>query len=156
MLSKRRYRLSLIPLLSLALAGCMTTAAPSDTPQAGVAKYKRDMRLGESVSNICFAGQIGAFRLFGQDTVIVKSGLGDEFILDVAPGCSPLDIANSVAMETGKSCLAAQDNIIVAESSGVSENCTVLSIYRWNEEVDPVDLQGIRPEDVQPVMPPLK
>lgn len=138
------------------LGGCMSSPTPSEVPQTGVAAYKKDIRLGEKVGNVCFAGQIGEYRLFGRDTLIVTSGFGDEFILDIAPGCTPLEVASSVKMEPGNSCLAVQNEIVIAESSGVSANCRVQSINRWHEDVDPVDLQGIRPEDVEPVMDPLK
>lgn len=131
---------------------CATAPQSPEPPKPGIAAFKKDLRLGDKAENVCFAGQIGHARGLSQNTVIVKSGLGDEFVIEVTQDCQTLESVRSLAMEAGFSCLSDSEKIIIDGS----EKCTVQSMHRWNENVDPVDLQGIRPEDVEPIMEPLK
>lgn len=148
------HRLSiLIAGFAIALSSACVTAPKSAEPaKPGIAAFKKDVRLGNQTSNVCFASQIGDLRGMSKDTIIVKSGLGDEFIIEVTQDCQTLQSALSLSMESGFSCLSDFDKIIIDNA----EKCTVQSMHRWNENVDPVDLQGIRPEDIEPIMEPLK
>jgi len=149
----------------IAMVGCATTQQqPRRTLSAadGFTALKNDIRIGERVNRICFAGQINEHRGKTIDTVIVKSGLNREFILETAGTCANLKDAQSVELEDGFSCLAQSDSLLVYGSASnpdspfSEERCTINSIHRWNEEVDPVDLGGLRPEDYEPTIPPLK
>lgn len=152
--------LGLIGVLAL---GCATTQDPETQSQKGIAAFAQDVRLGEQVSRICFASQIDGFRAASKDTVIVESGLRKEFILETMGSCQNLRHAQAIGLEKGISCLTEFDNILVFDSAfGTqstpfsNERCAIKSIHRWNEDVDPVDLEGIPPEDLEPIMAPLK
>jgi len=151
-------------LAALALLGC--TSTPTDTaekPASGIAALKEDPRLGEQVGRICFASRIDGFRNATKNTVIVESGLKKEFILETMGSCQNLRHAQAIGLPSGFSCLSELDSLMVYDSSfGTqttpfsNERCAIRSIHRWNEDVDPTDLGGIRPEDVEPIMEPLK
>jgi len=154
-----------LAVLALIIVGCTTapTDSGADGNLKGIAKLAGDPRLGEPVKRICFASRIDGFRSSTKDTIIVESGLKKEFILETMPGCNNLRNAQAIGLDTGFSCLSALDSLLVYDSSfGTQttpfsqEKCAIKSIHRWNENADPVDLGGIRPEDVEPIMPPLK
>ena len=124
----------------LFLAACQTTNADEDT-ERGIAAFSDDIRLGEEVSKICFAGQIDGFRDTRRDTVILESGVRDEYIVEVMGGCQNLRHAGSIALDTNMSCLHKFDNIIVFDSAFATkttpfsqERCAIKSIYKWDED----------------------
>ena len=149
---------------ALLLLGCATTTDENgEKPERGIAALKDDARLGEKVNRICFASQIDGFRANTRETVIVESGLRKEFILEMFGGCSNLRDAQAISLPSGFSCLSDKDNIIVHESVFTTattpfsnQSCSIKSIHRWNETPDETDMDGIRPEDVEPIMEPLK
>lgn len=150
---------------SLLLFACETTSTDKsgEDPLKGIAALAEDPRLGEKVNRICFASQIDGFRAATKNTVIVESGLRKEFIMETFGGCSNLRSAQAISLPTGFSCLSDKDNIIVHESvfgtastPFSNERCTIKSIYRWNENADEVDMDGLTDADVEPVMEPLK
>ncbi len=156
-------RLSTV-IIALALLSCTSTPTDSsERPTSGIAALKKDARLGEEVGRICFAGQIDGFRTFSKDMVIVESGLRKEFIVETVGGCQNLRQAQAIGLPSGLSCLSDMDKILVYDSAfGTqttpfsTERCSIRSIHRWNEKADPVELDGIRPEDIEPIMEPLK
>lgn len=150
--------------IALACLSCTSTPTdPSDQLATGIVVLKKDPRLGEEVGRICFAGQIDGFRTYSKDLVIVESGLRKEFIVETASGCQNLRHAQAIGLPSGLSCLSDLDRILVYDSAfGTqttpfsTERCAIRSIHRWNEKADPVELDGIRPEDIEPIMEPLK
>jgi len=150
-----------VSIVSLALLGCTTTQTEETENIRGIAAFKDDARLGEQVSRICFASRIDGFRTVSKDTVIVESGLRDEFMIETLGSCQNLRHAQGLGLDAGLSCLSDFDKIIVFDSAfGTQttpfsqERCAIKSIHRWNEDVDPAS--GLRPEDVEPVMEPLQ
>lgn len=153
-----------VGIVSLLSLGCTSTpTADGEKPLTGIATMKDDIRLGEQVERICFASQIDGFRAATKNTVIVESGLRKEFILEMNRGCNNLRNAQGIGLDTGFSCLSDMDRVLVYDSAFATqttpfstERCSIKSIHRWNEKADEVDLDGLRPEDVEPIMEPLK
>ncbi|MEZ5954577.1 MAG: DUF6491 family protein [Hyphomonas sp.] len=131
----------------VALAGCTSTAAAGDKPSnaRGVEKFADDPRLGEEVKQLCFASAIDSFGNTTRDTLTVREG-GDHYLITVFPGCTNLDVAQSVALESRTSCLSAGDHIVVSDSMMPSvhdrqdpfafQRCTVNGIYKWDPKAE--------------------
>ncbi|MEZ5947413.1 MAG: DUF6491 family protein [Hyphomonas sp.] len=130
-----------------ALAGCTSTAAGGNSTAnaRGVEKFADDPRLGEEVNQICFASAIDSFGNTTRDTLTVREG-GDDYLITVFPGCTNLDVAQSIALESRMSCLSTGDHIVVSDSMLPSghdrhdpfafQRCTVNGIYKWDPKAE--------------------
>ncbi|HPE47117.1 MAG TPA: DUF6491 family protein [Hyphomonas sp.] len=128
----------------VALVGCTTTpASKTDAkPEArGAAKFADDPRLGEEVSQLCFAANIDSFGETTRDTIVIREGR-DYYLVEMFPGCSNLRDAQGIVPRAHTSCLTKGDTIIVSDTMMPMrhepadpfsvQRCSVNAIYKWN------------------------
>jgi len=122
------------------LAACATT--PSDKPR-GAAKFAEDPRLGEKVDKICFNRSIDGFSQNDRDTVVVREGVNQHYLIEVRGVCSNLRHAQSIGIDSSLSCVTRHDHLIVSTSSfslndGITppDRCTIRAIYEWDEDAE--------------------
>lgn len=127
-----------IVLASSLLAACAT--APSDTPK-GAAKFADDPRLGAQVGKICFNRSIDGFSRNDRDTVVVREGVNDHYLIEVRGACTNLRHAQSIGIDSSLSCVTRSDALIVSTSAFTlndpvqrPERCLISAIYEWDED----------------------
>ncbi|MEZ5998371.1 MAG: DUF6491 family protein [Hyphomonas sp.] len=125
------------------LAGCTSTPAADGGKTAnarGAEKFADDPRLGEEVKQICFASAIDSFGETTRDTIVVREGR-DHYLVEVFPGCTNMDVAQSISVDAATGCLTKGDHIVVADSVMPSphdrdpfavQRCMVNKIYKWD------------------------
>ena len=122
----------------LIFSGCATT--PTDDKPRGVAALQGDKRLGEQVDKICFNRSIDGFSATTKDTVVLKRGVSDEYLVEVFGICRDLDRAQSIGIASRQSCLSANDSLIVSTSAfslndgtGIGpDRCRINRIFKWD------------------------
>jgi len=115
-------------------AGCTTPAA--QTPEQRAEAAKPDPRQGEEVRNICFTQQIRGWRALDRRSVIVESGVKDEYKLDLVGACQPDNAFTSIGLISrvgGGSCLESGDRLVTDERYGMGA-CSIRKIYKWNKD----------------------
>ncbi|MCA8903086.1 MAG: hypothetical protein KDA53_17750 [Hyphomonas sp.] len=147
------------PILTLATA-CLILGActTSSEPKArGAEKFADDPRLGAEVNRICFASSIDSFGSTTRDTFTVREGR-DHYLVEVFPGCSPLEHALTIGMEARTGCLTRGDRVIVSDSimpdssdSPFSvQRCTVNAIYDWTPDAEEEVAEDAGDEEAAP------
>lgn len=128
-------------LMALSAAALSACATPDKDRARGIAKYDGDARLGEQVDKICFASGIDGFGETTRNTVIVREGVRDNYLVEVYGGCINLEGAQSIGLDSRQGCVRKGDNLIVSESLFVNDNvgigpqsCAIKSIYKWNKD----------------------
>ena len=131
------------PVLAVfALASACATTAP-DEPK-GVAKFAEDPRLGEKVDRICFNRSIDSFHSNDRDTVVVREGVNDHYLIEVRGICPNLRRAQTIGIDAFSSCVSRNDALIVSsspfslndETSIGPDRCLIRSIYKWDEDAE--------------------
>lgn len=125
---------------SLVLGACTTKAEPK---ARGAEKFADDARLGEEVDRICFASSIDSFGNTTRDTFTVREGR-DQYLVEVFPGCTPLEHAVSIGMVAATGCLTRGDRVVVSDtimpdssdSPFSVQRCTVNAIYNWDPDAE--------------------
>lgn len=115
-------------------AGCSTPAAKTPAELAEAAKP--DPRQGEEVRNICFTQQIRSWRALDNRSVIVESGVRDEYKLDLIGACQPNDAFTSIGLVSrvgGGSCLESGDKLVTDARYSMG-SCSIRRIYKWNKD----------------------
>lgn len=115
-------------------AGC--TTPPAQTAAQIAENAKPDPRQGEEVRNICFTQQIRSWRALDRRSVIVESGVREEYKLDLVGGCQPDDAFTSIGLISrvgGGSCLESGDKLVTDERFNMGA-CTIRKIYKWNKD----------------------
>ncbi|KCZ87873.1 hypothetical protein HHI_15518 [Hyphomonas hirschiana VP5] len=121
------------------LAAC--ASAPGEARPRGVAAYADDARLGEKVSNVCFASSIDGFSLNERDTVVLREGR-KEYLVEVFGNCLDLESAMTIGIDSATSCLSKGDALIVSTSLTGSDiglgpqRCMIQDIYAWNPDAE--------------------
>lgn len=123
---------------AMSLSACASTGVDRDAKR--LARYADDPRLGEQVDRVCFANTIDDFRENTEDSVILRRGVSDDYLVFVN-GCRDLEYANALALQNSGSCLRRQDRLTIFQQGfgrlgrDVSPNfCAVDVIYIWNED----------------------
>lgn len=127
--------------LSAALAACQTPGALDGGPEDFMS-YVDDPRLGEEVGRICFSRQIHGFGETTEDTVIVRTGVNERYLIKTFGRCADLEFANSMALDQfGASCLTEGDSIIPYDTAfgpdavGLPPRaCRIDEIYEWHPD----------------------
>lgn len=125
------------------ITGCASTAAGEDKPD-GIAAFAEDARLGEAVNKICFNRNIDGFRTMNRDTVVLQSGISDEYLVEVGGVCSNLQHAQSMAIDSSLSCVRRNDYLIVSDSAfslddgiGIGpDRCIIKKIHKWDKDAE--------------------
>ena len=140
-------KLSLGFLVSSLVAACATTN--EDTPK-GAAKFAGDARLGEKVDRVCFNRTIDSFLRNDRDTLVIREGVNDHYLIEVRGICSNLRHAQSIGFASALSCVTRNDHIIVSTSpftlkdrTTPPQRCMISEIYEWNEDA----LEDSEPDD---------
>ena len=125
---------------AIVLGSCTSTPTARDVERLD--RFTQDARFGEQVNSVCFKGNIDNFRGNTRDSVIVRRGVSDEYVLFIDQ-CRDLEYANALTFDGSGSCLRKFDRLRVFQSGigGLArdrspELCQVEAIYRWNESVD--------------------
>lgn len=116
------------------LAGCTTPAV--QTPAEMAEASKPDPRQGSEVRNICFTQQIRSWRALDNRSVIVESGVRDEYKLDLIGACQPNDAFTSIGLVSrvgGGSCLESGEKLVTDERYSMG-SCSIRKIYKWNKD----------------------
>lgn len=127
-------------LLPAGLAACESPGM-SDEPENFMG-YQGDPRLGEQVDRICFTRQISGFGETTDDTVIVRAGVNEHYLVKTFSRCTDLEHANSMALDQfNASCLRDGDSIIAYDSAfgpdaiGMPPRaCLIDEIYQWHPD----------------------
>ncbi|MFC6200087.1 DUF6491 family protein [Ponticaulis profundi] len=130
------------------LSACATAAngASSDEPR-GIERYAGDPRLGEEVSNMCFASSVDSFSENTDDTVVLAISPKKSYLVEVDRGCYNLDTAQSIGLAASMSCASKGDKLIVSDSafglgqsSGIGpSSCLIKGIYEWDKDALKMD-----------------
>lgn len=130
---------ALLILSASLLAACQSM--PGETKPAGIAAYADDPRLGEKVSNACFASSIDGFSMNKRDTVVLRDGR-KEYMVEVFGNCFDLENAMAIGIDAATSCLSKGDALIVNSSlvgSGAGmgpQRCMIKEIYAWDSKAE--------------------
>ena len=127
--------------LSLSLAACATSDS-SDTSDTAEA----DPRRGAEVDRICFTQSIDGFGETTRNTVVVREGVNQHYLVEVFRGCLDLDHAQSLAFDSFSGCLTRGDAILAFDSAfGPSPGdakplrCRIKTIYEWDPDAGKPD-----------------
>lgn len=135
----RNSKLILAACAAILFAGCTTPSA--DTAAQAAENAKPDPRQGEAVRNICFTQQIHSWRTLDRRSVIVESGVKQEYKLDLVGGCQPDNAFTSIGLISrvgGGSCLETGDKLVTdARFDGGA--CMISKIYKWNKDAPKPD-----------------
>lgn len=129
-------RIILAVLAATALGAC--TTAPAEPRLRGLEKYADDPRLGPEKRSICFAANIDGFSLNERETVVLQEGR-DQYMVEVTAGCTDLEIAESIVVDSHGGCLTPGDSIIVASTLGDSfgsNRCLIREIREWDPKAE--------------------
>jgi hypothetical protein len=129
-------RIILAVLAATALGAC--TTAPAEPRLRGLEKYADDPRLGPEKRSICFAANIDGFSLNKRETVVLQEGR-DQYMVEVTAGCTDLEIAESIVVDSHGGCLTPGDSIIVASTLGDSfgsNRCLIREIREWDPKAE--------------------
>ncbi len=129
-------RITLAVLAATALGAC--TTGPAEPRLRGLEKYADDPRLGPEKRSICFASNIDGFSMNERETVVLHEGR-DRYMVEVTAGCSDLNNAESIAVDSSGGCLTPGDSIIVARTMGDSfgsNRCMIREIREWNPKAE--------------------
>lgn len=129
-------RIILAVLAATALGAC--TTAPAEPRLQGLEKYADDPRLGPEKRSICFAANIDGFSLNERETVVLQEGR-DHYMVEVTAGCTDLEIAESIVVDSHGGCLTPGDSIIVASTLGDSfgsNRCLIREIREWDPKAE--------------------
>jgi Family of unknown function (DUF6491) len=132
------HTLTLAACTAILLAACTTPPAKTAAELAEAAKP--DPRQGEEVRNICFTQQIRGWRALDRKSVIVESGVHDEYKLALVGSCRPDDAFTSIGLISrvgGGSCLESGDKLVTDERYSMG-SCMIGNIYKWNKDADKV------------------
>jgi hypothetical protein len=104
-----------------------------------LARFADDPRFGAEVNSVCFKGAIQDFRENTRDSVIVRRGVSEDYVLFVDQ-CRDLEDANALAFQSSQSCVRPFDRLSVFQQGigglarDVSPNvCRIEAIYKWDE-----------------------
>ncbi len=127
-------------LCAIAITAC-ATANDGEGKAKGIAAFIDDPRLGAPVDKICFSRNIDGFSDNTDDTVVLKRGVNEEYIVEMFGNCQPLRYAQRIGLVNRTSCLTRLDSLIVSESVfGNSTNpfdnqrCQINRIHKWNSK----------------------
>lgn len=137
---KRTLFLAVVASLALtgAPASTQTTAPPVDTmgtPYQGEASGRNSPYRGPDFSpapNQCFNGRnvVGANR-FGPKTVVVQTGRGAIYKLQLADGCEALNAAEKIAVRgQGYSVCSGSEAVLISHTSTGAKRCQVKDVRR--------------------------
>jgi hypothetical protein len=129
-------RIILAVLAATTLGACST--APAEPRLRGLEKYADDPRLGAEKRNICFASNIDGFSLNERETVVLQEGR-DQYMVEVTAGCTDLEYAESIVVDSHGGRLTPGDSIIVARTLGDSfgsNRCMIREIREWNPKAE--------------------
>jgi hypothetical protein len=129
-------RIILAVLAATTLGACST--APAEPRLRGLEKYADDPRLGAEKRSICFASNIDGFSLNERETVVLQEGR-DQYMVEVTAGCTDLEYAESIVVDSHGGCLTPGDSIIVARTLGDSfgsNRCMIREIREWNPKAE--------------------
>ncbi len=123
------------------IAACASMEGDSNQPR-GIAAFADDPRLGEEISKVCFSSTIDGFTDATRDTVVLKKGVSDEYIVEVMGSCRDLKYAQRIGIDTHLSCLTRTDYLIVSDSAfgnstGIGpDRCPINRIYKWDSKAE--------------------
>ena len=129
-------RIILAVLAATTLGAC--TTAPTEPRLRGLEKYADDPRLGPETRSVCFASNIDGFSLNERETVVLQEGR-DQYMVEVTAGCTDLEYAESIVVDSHGGCLTPGDSIIVASTLGDSfgsNRCLIREIREWNPKAE--------------------
>ena len=130
------------------IAACVSAAAISAAaaaPKKGEEAKAPDPRLGEEVSNICFASTINGWRsVKGEDDVVLlEKGVNDWYRVELSGGCDEhlFRSAMTIGIDSrpGGGCVSRGDVIIVKDSPGFTRRCMITRMYKWDEKAADTD-----------------
>jgi hypothetical protein len=134
------HHLILSTIIVAGLTACAGVPVSSDKPK-GIAAFVNDARLGEQVQKICFNRNIDGFYNATQDTIVLTTGISDDYIVEVRGVCNNLRFAKSIAVDSTLSCVTRGDALLVSVSAfslsdGTSigpDRCLIEKMYKWNK-----------------------
>lgn len=120
-----------------ALVACSTVTG--EPRLRGIEKYAEDPRLGEVTDEICFASTIDGFSMNERETVLLHEGR-DRYMVEVSAGCTDLDFAEAIGLDSTLSCLSRGDSIVVsrpiAGGSFGPQRCMIREIRKWDPKAE--------------------
>ena len=130
-----------LPVVAAAVLTACSTMADGEPKARGIAQFADDVRLGEEVSKVCFNRSIDGFGETTDDTVVLKRGVSDEYIVEVFGVCQDLDFAQRIALDSHSSCLRRNDYLIVSDSIAGSDpngldRCSIRKIHKWDSDAE--------------------
>ena len=130
-----------LPALAAALLAACSTMADGEAKARGIAQFADDVRLGEEVSKVCFNRSIDGFGETTDDTVVLKRGVSEEYIVEVFGVCQDLDFAQRIALDSHSSCLRRNDYLVVSDSIAGSDpngldRCSIRKIHKWDSDAE--------------------
>lgn len=134
--------MSLTSKILAATAACAMLGACASTEDANEANARADdPRRGAEVDRVCFTSSIDGFGETTRDTVVVREGVNDYYLVEVFGGCYNLRNAQSLAFDTFSGCLTRGDSLIAYTSAFGPDpmdtpnvKCRINNIYKWDPD----------------------
>ncbi len=130
-------RFALLSAVALLVASCAVTPEQAAEREAREAAFQAELDAGrgESVSRICFTRSIDSYRALDDDNLLLRSGVNEWHLLELAGSCRPDWAFNAIGVQTrgASSCLSRGDAIIT-EDNGLGGRCLISRIYEWDED----------------------
>ncbi len=146
----------ILPILLCAplLTSCASSENTNKQPR-GASAFASDPRLGEAVNKICFNRSIDGFSDNRRDTVVLRKGVSEDYLVEVYGGCINLRNAKSIGIVSRMNCIGRGDDLIVSESvfshndqPGMGpQRCSVKAIYKWDKSASGVEQLVSKPQD---------
>ncbi|HKZ74972.1 MAG TPA: DUF6491 family protein [Steroidobacteraceae bacterium] len=127
---KSRVLFAVLPLI--ALTACAAFGKHESDEQA-LARYVQ--HAGQPVDGFTYLGRIDGWQPLGRDSLLVRTGVNEAYLLKVAQPCSELQFANSIGLTaTGHQVSSRFDSVLVR-----GQRCMIT-------EIRPVDYLAVKRE----------
>lgn len=104
-----------------------------------------DPRIGEEVNRICFGANINGWRAIDDtdNAVLLQRGVNDWYYVELLGACDHrvLRFAQQIGIDSrpGAGCITRGDTIIVRDTPGIPRRCSVLDMYKWDDDAEAPD-----------------
>ena len=108
-------------------------------------KETADPRIGEEVNRICFGANINGWRAVDDtdNAVLLQRGVNDWYYVELLGACDHrvLRFAQQIGIDSrpGGGCITRGDTIIVRDTPGIPRRCSVLDMYKWDDDAKAPD-----------------
>lgn len=115
-----KLRLSVLMLSLAALTSC-AAFGDRESDAERLARYVE--HAGDPVDSFTYLGRIDSWQSLGRDTLVVRTGVNDAYLLRVAPPCNELQFASGIGLTSTGVTVSRFDSVLVR-----GERCMITDI----------------------------